>query len=887
MSGTIPDDPSGSTLDLPKPSAARPALERGARVGRFMIVDPLGSGGMGVVYKAFDPELDRTVALKLLKTAEGDGGVLRDRLLKEAQALARLPHPNVVAVHDVGTFGADVFVAMEFVEGQTLRAWLEKAPRRRREILDAFVAAGQGLVAAHRAGLVHRDFKPDNVIVGSDGRVRVLDFGLATAPKDRADGAVVGTPRFMAPEQYLAQEVDERADQFSFCVSLYFALYREFPFAGSTSWQYQENLVAGRVQEPPHGTGMPRWLRQVLLRGLSARPEARWPSMQELLSQLSRDPQRTLRRALYAGAAALGVAALTFGTLRMQARQLQLCAGAEGELRGTWDGSRHETVRRAFLGTGKSFAEDAFNRVSTTLDAYAQNWAKMRTSACQATRVRGEQSEELLDLRMECLDQRARELRALTELFASADAALVQRSIDAVQGLTSLDECANAATLKAPVRLPSDPAARAHVEALRERIARGQALWQASLDQQGIAWMKSVVEEASALPHPPTQAQALSLYGSFQWRAAELPAAEATLKQALLAAESGRDDETAAKVCIRLIRTLLDLRPNSPEMLQWGEHAKVWVARLAGSSPAVEAELAATLGAIHRERGEFSEAMRDYQRELEVAERGFGRESAQTGKALSDLSIAFYDLEQYEQSIVYSERGLAVDEKVLGPQHPGVGETLSNLSQSYNELGRLDDSVRVLERADRILRPVAAPGNPWLGVVQVNLGGTYDSQGRYEEALAVFRAALAEQKAPDVVAALTSGIGSVLCHQRKFAEALPFHEKALALNESVFGSDHPIVAGPLLGIGLDRLGLGQPAKAVAPLERAARLAHQQRWQRGAVRLALAHALDGSRRGDLARVRALMIQARDDLGPMTHVNAKELSEIDAWLARHPE
>jgi tetratricopeptide (TPR) repeat protein/tRNA A-37 threonylcarbamoyl transferase component Bud32 len=361
----------------PQPTAtATPKLERGTSVGRYLLLELLGEGGMGVVYKAYDPELGRPVALKLLQTAE-DASLQRDRLLREAQALARLQHPNVIAVHDVGTFGADVFIAMEFVEGQNARQWLKAQPRSRREILDVFLAAAQGLAAAHRAGLVHRDFKPDNMMVGDDGRVRVLDFGLArtadptltsgvnanananvntsvnvnlnanlnenvtvtgrssrrarsssesghitpqllATPLTHA-GAIVGTPRFMAPEQHLGEPTGEPADQFSFCVSLYWALYDAFPFAGV------EETIAGQIAPPPAGATVPRWLRQAIERGLSWQPEARHPSMSALIWALEADPavarRRWLRGALLVIAIAALVAAAIAGGLAYQARR--------------------------------------------------------------------------------------------------------------------------------------------------------------------------------------------------------------------------------------------------------------------------------------------------------------------------------------------------------------------------------------------------------------------------------------------------------------------------------------------------------------------------------------------------------------------------------------
>jgi serine/threonine protein kinase/tetratricopeptide (TPR) repeat protein len=340
--------------------AIRAELQRGSSVGRYLLLDKLGEGGMGVVYKAYDPELDRTVALKLLP-ADSEGQ--SERLLREAQALAQLQHPNVIAVYDVGIFGGDVFVAMEFVAGQNARQWIKEEPRSQDEILDVFLAAGEGLAAAHRAGLIHRDFKPDNVVVGKDGRARVLDFGLARTvhlhepeaaaheslatagmideedtvgelrsarravrapepappPTDSGRfsssnllgsplthaGAIVGTPRFMAPEQHLGDAIDARADQFSFCVSLYWALYRSFPFDGEL-----DSLLRGQLAPPPPNATVPRWLRQVLLRGLGIKPEARFDSMAELLAALRADPRLARRRWLRGAALAIAATAV-------------------------------------------------------------------------------------------------------------------------------------------------------------------------------------------------------------------------------------------------------------------------------------------------------------------------------------------------------------------------------------------------------------------------------------------------------------------------------------------------------------------------------------------------------------------------------------------------
>ncbi|MDQ3368977.1 MAG: serine/threonine-protein kinase, partial [Myxococcota bacterium] len=315
-------------------------IGHGTRIGRFIVEGQLGAGGMGVVYTAHDRELDRRVALKVLRTAAAADDAQRTRMLREGQAMARVTHPNVITVHEVGIESGIVFLAQELLDGGTLGEWLLHQPRSRAEILEKFTAAGRGLAAAHAAGLVHRDFKPDNVLLGKDGRVRVADFGLARAleatdsviattrdgrrayvdslAETAADlgkspmapmtqtGAVMGTPLYMAPEQHNGEPADERSDQFSFCVALYEALYGDPPFAGQTVVALADAVIHGRVEPPTKGSRVPGRLRRILLRGLRPAPADRYPSMDALLAELAHDPGRRVRRfALVAGLVAL------------------------------------------------------------------------------------------------------------------------------------------------------------------------------------------------------------------------------------------------------------------------------------------------------------------------------------------------------------------------------------------------------------------------------------------------------------------------------------------------------------------------------------------------------------------------------------------------------
>jgi len=286
-------------------------------IDRYRILGCVGQGGMGIVYAARDERLGRTVALKLLRPEfsagpPGSPGARAGDLTKEAQSLAKLSHPNVVGVFDVGEHDGQIYVAMEYVEGQSLRRWLE-TPRALAEILDVFLAAGEGLAAAHRAGLVHRDFKPDNVLVGGDGRPRILDFGLARGPDHQRDprppafaehteptatsfsrhGLLLGTPAYMAPEQHLGERADARSDQFGFCVALYQALYRAMPFPIDDLRALSLAIVAGKLTPPPIVPGLPDPLRRLVVRGLRIDPDARYPSMEALLGEL-RDIRHSL-----------------------------------------------------------------------------------------------------------------------------------------------------------------------------------------------------------------------------------------------------------------------------------------------------------------------------------------------------------------------------------------------------------------------------------------------------------------------------------------------------------------------------------------------------------------------------------------------------------------
>src|SRR5688572_24837441 len=356
---TLP--PVDHTEQVPAPAGPvdTSALRRGSSLGRYVVLDVLGRGGMGIVYAAYDPELDRKIAVKLVKwgssSTAGTGG--RSRLQREAQALAKLTHSNIVGVYDVGTIGDAIFVAMEFISGETIAAWIKRRwpadPPHWRDVLSIMVPAGRGLAAAHAAEIIHRDFKPENVMMDPAGRIVVLDFGLArptSTSRSRSHddpkpieisaatslmmpltltGSVMGTPAYMSPEQFAGQDTDAATDQFSFCVSLYHALYGERPFPGDNINELTTSVFKEQVRPAPKGTSVPAWLRRVVLRGLSRRPAERWSSMEELLAALENDPARRRKRIAFGVAAVAVLGGAIWGSRALATRD-DPCAHLEG-----------------------------------------------------------------------------------------------------------------------------------------------------------------------------------------------------------------------------------------------------------------------------------------------------------------------------------------------------------------------------------------------------------------------------------------------------------------------------------------------------------------------------------------------------------------------------
>jgi eukaryotic-like serine/threonine-protein kinase len=735
-------------------------LERGQTIDRFVVLGLVGRGGMGEVYAAYDPELDRKIAIKLLR-ARGDAADGKTRLLREAQAIAKLQHPNVVVVYDVGTFGESVFIAMEFVEGRTVGGWLSAGQRTRREILDVYLGAGRGLAAAHAAGLVHRDFKPDNVMVTNDGQVRVMDFGLARpvgeAPEaslpspagvtgsDVADtfdpaldpdatmdlrrgslsetgpasgkylslkltqtGAMLGTPAYMAPEQFAIKATDARTDQFSFCVALYETLYGARPFAGETFLALMTSVTTGSVSPPPAKARVPGWMRKVLLRGLSTDPEGRYASMTTLLVALETDPTVRARR-LAAGGAVLACLALgVVAARRGGGRETAMCRGGGEHFAGIWEAggarsTRKDAISTAFAKTGKPYAAQAFASVSRALDDYAAKWIRADVDACEATRVRGELSDEVLDLRTECLQERLTSVRALTDLFANADAQVVENAVGAVSALPALDRCSDVPTLKAVVKPPADPATLARVKTVRGDLARFVALRDAGhcTDAQGMEL--GLVGAARATGYQPLLGETLFETAMLGDACGDQSRMFEHFRESFDVAVRARDDEVAASAAILLGSTLSDRARELALGRDWLSVGRALLARI-GDRPRLEAWALNSDATIHIAEGKGDAAVDAFRKAYELKLRVLGKDNYDTLTGLTNMGVGLQYAGRCAEAVVADTEGREAASRILGPEHPLLALASSNEGECLNTLHRYAEARIDFQRAADVWR---------------------------------------------------------------------------------------------------------------------------------------------------------------------------------------
>jgi eukaryotic-like serine/threonine-protein kinase len=813
-------------------------LAPGSRVGRYQVLGAVGRGGMGEVYAAYHPDLDRRIALKVVYESGANRAERRTRLLQEAKAIARLSHPNVVTVHDAGTVGDRVFIAMEYLDGETVDVWLRSAKRGWQEILDAFLAAGRGLAAAHAANLVHRDFKPQNVMVG-DGVVRVMDFGLARLVREGVEpglgegrdvgagtdrhsdvgspaititrvtktGALLGTPAYMAPEQFRGEAADARADQFSFCVALHEAIYGTRPVLAHLHERARDPAPAPPGSARPARAVAPVRLRRVLARGLQTDPAQRYPSMTALLAALERDPTRQRRRFGLALAALVLVTGVVVAGVRSVARsQRALCQGGAEHLATVWESgpasASRQKIQRAFAATGSSHAAEAFAGVTRLLDDYTTRWVGMYTDACKATHFRGEQSPEVLDLRMMCLQQRLTSVRALVDVLASADGKMVDSAVMAAGAVPDLGSCGNVDVLKAQVKPPQDDEMKKRVEALRRERARLVALKDTGRCLEAQRLTETLLPRVREAGYQPLVAETQITVGALAGMCADPTRGVEQLRSAFAVALKSHHDEAAAEAATELSGVLGVRLADTRLGRQWLEISQSMTARLGGHPRLETWQLANEAAILDREH-------------------------------------------RPEAALEVHGRALALKQRLLGKDHPDTLITALSIGGALVNGGRYEEALVSNERIRADVARVFGAGSSWVAFVANNDGESLNALHRHREARVAFEHALEVWRGA--------------------------------------GADESLVAYGLTGLGVALVGAAEPEKAVAPLEEALRIRTIKEVEpeyMGEMRFTLARAL-WHRPASRQRAHALALSARADYTRVKGFDAK-ITAIDAWL-----
>ncbi len=783
------------------------------RLGRYRVGEPLGQGGAGAVYQGTDEELGRQVAIKLVRArpvGHEDDDAAQRRLLREARAVARLAHPHVISVYDVGRYDADdlgalegmvasegVYVVMELVSGPNLGDWL-RSSRPLPEVLEVMHAAGRGLAAAHAAGLVHRDFKPGNVLVGED-RVRVADFGLARVAREPTPhvatdlhsaepslavtkvGAIAGTFPYMAPEQYSGQH-GAAADQYAFCITAYEALAGRRPFPDEP----QAALAAKHAGHVPTATAIPAAVHAVLARGLQPRPEDRHRSMNALLAELR--PRRRLRRLLVPGL----LTASTVAAVVLVSRGLAPCGGGTNPA--------PAALERAATGAPTMVAERLRDEAAALRTAWQQ--------ACQAPVRNAEHTE--------CLAQRAEERTKLVELVDAGvlDGALV---VDALAKLPAPGDCTavpSSATGATPP--PRDAVA---VRRLRARLRNAGALAQLGLTREAEIEVEAVRTAAEVLGFVPLSVATKATTGFVQLSRRDIEQARETLESAYWEAHEIDDVATMAVTSRELAFIYGRHRSDFSAAHTWERHADAALER--NGSPAWEVAGLRNVQAANRM------AAGDPQTGVELFRSAIDHLEASTGHRAEELAVAYTNLGEAlsktgEQQAAEDalEQASTLRRNLHGEDHVSQTPNLVHLAKVRDRQQRLAESIELLHRARALVEQADPTGHPWRPVLLQNLGAMLGREGRFEEAIESFTAATeqleCDRESSNRCAGLHKNIGLAYEKLTRPDDAARHYKSALA----GFASGHPLRAEALIQVASFELSRGDRALASALAQQA-------------------------------------------------------------------
>lgn len=687
------------------------------RIGPYHVLQRIGAGGMGVVWTAFDSELDRRIAIKVLHRGDRDDAAAIARLVAEARALAKLRHPNVVTIYGAGSDDNGVWLAMEYVEGDDLAGWLASGRRQWSDVLAVLLQAGRGLAAAHDAGIVHRDFKPHNVLVGRDGQVRVADFGVARARENAADTlpivaaasrtsetelqtvGLVGTPAYVAPEQVDGVLPRPFADQFAFAVSSWEALVGALPFEGKTMIELQAAKRDGRIVAPPRECPVPRRVLRVLERAMAPHPGERHPDMDALLEALARAGGLTrppwLLPLVGSAAVALALSAYALGRARPPEPTEELgCDGFAGRFAGIWDDDRRIALREALVDPKASWSETSADATIAALDHDRASWVEVMTRACNAHRT-GEISDAMLDFRSSCLERHVFALDGTVAALIEAGRARAEAAPALIEALGDPQTCDAVATDVAIRARPSDPAERAEGQAIVNEVALRHprtSIMRAPTEAE-LVDLEALIARAERSGDANARAEVWRFAGL---RLPDAARAEVMMRRAVLDAIRARNDELAFLASYGLVQRMAG-RGRYDDALRETDLAEAFNDRLrswGGDTPRFArlaaihaAELENMRGVIVDARGDSRAALVHYRRAIDMlvvhqegSELSLMRMRNNMGEALRKAGLGEAALGEYDAA-------LAIARAKLPDGHPEQVAIVNNRGGAAIEIG--------------------------------------------------------------------------------------------------------------------------------------------------------------------------------------------------------
>ncbi len=882
--------------------------------GRYRIRECIGAGAGGTVYAAYDPELDRVIALKVLRGAVTGRGHAH-RFTREAKVMAKVAHPNVVAVHDVGLSGQHVFIATELVDGVTLDVWLAGARRPFTEVLDVFVAAGRGLAAIHDTGLVHRDFKPHNVMVSPAGahegmRVRVTDFGLArlrpelergdedlvtasdhpamspgmlaeTLATQTRTGTLVGTPAYMSPEQWRGRPADARSDQFSYCVALFEALFGARPFSGRTAAELSASVCEEDARVPSRSK-VPRWLSRAVLRGLSRDPDSRFADMRALLDALTEAPRRIRARrgALVVGVALVAVAGAGYGARGLH--EPSACDGDAARWAGVWDDDVQAELAVRLQGS-----PGELEALVPIADDWAARWQSTRVQACSSGDADPIAARGAM-LQLACLDRRFVELRTTLEVVREPSAGRVPAA-QMLAAISAPERCADGATLLAIEPQYGTPVARGLAEELAPEIDRIEALRIAGRLDEALAVAIAVLAQAEIDGDHAVRADALLALGQVHSARKEPKEAEHALRAAVWAAEASGHVEAAVDGWTELASVVGGMQERYEAGIEAATRAEAALVRM--RDPSRELTLAADIGTIESVHGHYEQALARHTEVLARAQELLGPDHRQVARMHMNMAAVLAKLGRFDEAVVHGDAGLAIQRAEYPGPHPVTVDMLNTVGALAVHEGDLPRARQALEQALAMADATLLAQDPSTAGILSNLGTIDMEQGElaratehFERAIAIYRAVHGPDH-PDVALALHN-LASAQDKAKDPEAAIRTYRESLAIRMRTSGPEHPGTANTMHNLGLVLVGHGGLDEGIALLERALELRERAKvdpFRRASSAFMLAKAYE--QRGERKKAIALAEQAQVLLQGIAPRKADVLTAVETWLAKH--